>query len=440
MARITGSSDREKRKSRSSNRPITQGEYPQRQNRQSVSKATVSTADTRNPNSVRAGLNQTNKPNGGRVTGTQGRPKPATPAKVTGGTPTPPSKPLTRQSRVNGRLVAGADTRPSPNTRAAAKPAGPTPYQVSDPWAKPKRASIGNVKGPASSPNRPAATLKPSAKPAGNFRAPALPKGAATTAANVVKGASKLKGVGRLLGPAALLGDLAATGNSVFNPNSQGNQQLARAMSAVNQRYAGKSGPRFKNSNGGSVASKGTKPTSPMPKGSGDALREKSYASLQKFDVPKPKAKPASLKAAASAPAYRGSSQGSTGSSMSRSTPKPPAKAQPGQSKDMNENYRTWAKANPALASKVKSNQSGYNAFGKDAVAGVGPVKDSSSYKPQAEKTSEMNASAVRRAALTASAGSATDSGSSETPKEKPKGTGSNFRTDIALLDKKKKK
>lgn len=106
----------------------------------------------------------------------------------------------------------------------------------------------------------------------------------------------------------------------------------------------------------------------------------------------------------------------------------------------MNENYQMWAKANPALAAKVKSNQSGYNAFAKDAVAGVGPVKDGSSYKPQAEKTSEMNASAVRRAALSASAGSATDSGSSDAPKEKPKGTSTNFRTDIALLDKKKKK
>jgi hypothetical protein len=147
-----------------------------------------------------------------------------------------------------------------------------------------------------------------------------------------------------------------------------------------------------------------------------------------------------SLKATASSPSYRASSQGSSGSSMSRSTPKPPAKAQPGQSKDMNENYRAWAKANPALAAKVKSNQSGYNAIGKDAVAGVGPVKDGSSYKPQAEKTSEMNASAVRRAALSASAGSVTDSGSSDAPKEKPRSTASNFRTDIALLDKKKKK
>jgi hypothetical protein len=106
----------------------------------------------------------------------------------------------------------------------------------------------------------------------------------------------------------------------------------------------------------------------------------------------------------------------------------------------MNENYQAWAKANSKLADKVKKGQAGYNAIGKDAVAGVGPVRDGSSYKPQPEKTSEFNASAVRRAALSASAGSATDSGSSDAPKEKPKGTSTNFRTDIALLDKKKKK
>ena len=151
---------------------------------------------------------------------------------------------------------------------------------------------------------------------------------------------------------------------------------------------------------------------------------------------------------AASTTASRSSSSSGSGYSSSSGSSRPsiraaasaPKKPQPGQSKDMNENYQMWAKANPALAAKVKSNQSGYNAFAKDAVAGVGPVKDGSSYKPQAEKTSEMNASAVRRAALSASAGSATDSGSSDAPKEKPKGTSTNFRTDIALLDKKKKK
>ena len=416
--RITGSADRKKRQNSSSNRPVTQGQNPQRSNRQGVSQATVSNGDSRTR------------------TGT---------ARVTSGQE--PPKPVTRQSRVNGRLVAGTDTRPSPNTRAAAKPAGPTPYQVSDPWAKPARASIGNVKGPASSPNRPAATPKPPAKPAGNFRAPALPKGAATTAANVVKGASKLKGVGRLLGPAALLGDLAATGNSVFNPNSQGNQQLARAMSAVNQRYAGKSGPRFKNSNGGSVASKGTKPTSPMPKGSGDALREKSYASLQKFDVPKPKAKPASLKAAASAPAYRGSSQGSTGSSMSRSTPKAASKPEIKQTGNKEKDMQTWREtAGKQKGSGGKTLAQNLDDRNARVAANSAPnytQKSTGTYKPSEvvfdgsrmsdrlvgfkgadsapKATSGMNAGAVRRAALTASADSVTEPKIAQTPNKKKK-------------------
>jgi hypothetical protein len=244
----------------------------------------------------------------------------------------------------------------------------------------------------------------------------ALPAGKVPSALPAGKvGGPLAKAAGNLASRAGFVGtalQTAATANSVFNPNSDGNRQLGKALTAVNQRYAGKNGPRFKNPNSGSVASKGSSPKA--------TFNEKAYASKQKFDVPKAKAKPASLKAAASAPAYRGSSQGSTGSSMSRSTPKPPAKAQPGQSKDMNENYRAWAAANPTLAARVKKGQAGYNAIGKDAVAGVGPVKDGSSYKPQAENT-EMNASAVRRAALTASAGSVTDS-------------------DIALLDNKKKK
>lgn len=337
--RITGSSDREKRKSRSSNRPITQGQNPQRSNRQGVSRATVSTADTRNPDRVRAGLNQTNKPNGGRVTGTQGRPSPTTPAKVTGGTPTPPNKPLTRQSRVNGRLKPGTDARPSPNTRGSAKPAAnpagparPSIGNVSGPASNPNRPagptgptrpSIGNVRGPASSPNRPGTT----AKPTGNFRAPSLPKGSAKVAANVGRN------VGRgLLAKAVVLPDIALTANSVFNPNSEGNQQLAKAMAAVNQRYAGKNGPRFKNPNTGSVASKGSSPKA--------SFNEKAYASQQKFDVPKPKAKP-------QAPARTSSGSGSSnysGSSASRPSVRAAAASKPEmkQTGDKEKDMQTW--------------------------------------------------------------------------------------------------
>jgi hypothetical protein len=48
----------------------------------------------------------------------------------------------------------------------------------------------------------------------------------------------------------------------------------------------------------------------------------------------------------------------------------------------MNENYRIWAAANSKLADKVKKGQAGYNAISKDAVTGMGPVRDSASYKP----------------------------------------------------------
>ena len=366
-------------------------------------------------------------------------------AKVTSGQE--PPKPVTRQSRVNGRLVAGTDKRQLPSQKPAAKPAGPTPYQVSDPWANPKRASIGNVrgpasspnrpdgptgpvrasignvKGPASSPNRPAGTPKTLAKPAGNFRAPSLPKGSFKAAAN----AGKTVGKG-LLAKAVVPADIALTANSIFNPNSEGNQQLAKAMSAVNQRYAGTSGPRFKNPNTGSVASKGSKSSAPVPKGSSDALREKSFASLQKFRVPATKSPGTPTRQQTTTTASRSSSNSGSSSSYSSGSSRPSIraaaaakKAEPGQSKDMNENYRAWAAANPTLAARVKKGQSGYNAFSKDAVAGTGPVKDGNDYKPNVSSTETAKAP------------------SKETTKSDTS-TGKNFRTDIALLDKKKKK
>jgi hypothetical protein len=115
----------------------------------------------------------------------------------------------------------------------------------------------------------------------------ALPAGKVGGA--LVKGASKL---GRTLGIAGSALAVADTTRSILDPRSEGNQQLGKAMSAVNKRFSSNYGPRFKNPNSGPVASKGAKPKAPMPKNAGAALREKSYASLQKFTVPKPVAKP----------------------------------------------------------------------------------------------------------------------------------------------------
>jgi hypothetical protein len=57
----------------------------------------------------------------------------------------------------------------------------------------------------------------------------------------------------------------------------------------------------------------------------------------------------------------------------------------------MNENYRIWAAANKDLAPKVKKGQAGYNAIAKEAVSGVGPVRDSASYKPSVSSSDTAN-------------------------------------------------
>jgi hypothetical protein len=58
----------------------------------------------------------------------------------------------------------------------------------------------------------------------------------------------------------------------------------------------------------------------------------------------------------------------------------------------MNENYQAWAKANSKLADKVKKGQAGYNAIAKDAVSGMGPVRDSASYKPSVSSSDVASA------------------------------------------------
>lgn len=86
--RVTSSSNRS---TRSTTKPVTKGQNPQRANRQKVSQAKVTSDTTRGPSPGRFGQNK-QRPGGlagsggtGRVTGTAGRPKPATPAKVTTG-------------------------------------------------------------------------------------------------------------------------------------------------------------------------------------------------------------------------------------------------------------------------------------------------------------------------------------------------------------------
>ena len=339
MARITGSSDREKRKSRSSNRPITQGQNPQRSNRQGVSKATVSTADTRNPNSVRAGLNQTNKPNGGRVTGTQGRPKPANPPKVTGGTPTNTTGP-------GGALVKNPSNGGTTSTRVQ-------PVNVRDVTNQ----SRGQVSGTAS--NGSLGSAKPR---------PQLPAGTPQSLG------SRLRSGAKGLGTVGLLAQsLYETGKAI---------RSVSPLDPKNQAAARRSDPKA------------------QPLRTMTATEMRNAPRLEQYNPDKPKPKPSSPKLpTTSTTPSRPSSPVRQQSAPKASTP------QVGQSSDMDANYKAWAAANPKLAAKVKPGQAGYEAInGKPA-----PAKET--------------ATPAKSDALKISADS-----------------GKNFRTDIALLDKKKKK
>lgn len=429
--RITGSANREKRKAQSSNRPITQGQNPQRSNRQGVSRATVSNGDSRTR------------------TGT---------ARVTSGQV--PPKPVTRQSRVNGRLVAGTDKRQLPSQKPAAKPAGPTPYQVSDPWAKPARPSIGNVSGPASSPNRPAATPKPPTKPAGNFKAPSVPAAGSATKppvkgtpqaekwlkeqlkaqnSNSLKGSkigdvkSGLAGVlvqaasdtylaplARQAGASLGSGPLTALGRFIDDRRPGVNSKDEAKRKDPTQTVVDSRTPKLSNS-------MPSRPVGTRATLNGKSVYWDGYKWTPSSGSPVTASKPNTPKAPKLPAATNTASRSSGGSSMSSpvrtSSPKPaaPKKSAPGQTGDQNADYRSWAAANPKLAAKVKKGQAGYNAISKDAVAGMGPVRDSASYKPSVSNSD--TASTAKQDSLKIATGS-----------------GKNFRTDIALLDKKKKK
>jgi len=344
-------------------------------------------------------------------------------------------------------------------------PAG-TPHQVSDPWAKPKRSSIGNVKGPASNPNRPAAAPKPTAKPSGNFKAPSIPSPGSATKPPVKgtpqaeswlkeqlknRGSNALKGskIGNVKSGVAGVAVEAAS-NQFLAPQVRrlgtalGKGPLTSLGRFIDDRRPGvnsKDEAKRKDPTQTVVDSRTPKLSNSMPSrpvGTRQTLNGKSVywdgykwtassgspATVSKPTAPKAPKLPAATNTASRSSSPSRSSRSSGGSSMSSpvrtSSPKPAA-PQVKQSKDMNENYRMWAKANPTLAAKVKSNQSGYNAISKDAVAGMGPVRDSASYKPSV--SSSDTASTDKKDSLKISADS-----------------GKNFRTDIALLDKKKKK
>ena len=105
-------------------------------------KAPATSSETRNPNRVRAGINQNNKPGAGRVTGTMGRPKPSTPARVTASNraqsprlPNLPKNPVTGTTKTI-RATGGGSRDPKIN-RLSAQAAKPMPRKPAGPKLMP---------------------------------------------------------------------------------------------------------------------------------------------------------------------------------------------------------------------------------------------------------------------------------------------------------------
>jgi hypothetical protein len=116
-----------------------------------IAKAPTTSSEARNPNSVRAGLNQSNKPGAGRVTGTMGRSKPSTPARVTSGKPQSPRLPNLPKNPVKGagttntiRATGGRSTDPKIN-RLSAQASKPTPSKPVAPKAPAGLAKVAST-------------------------------------------------------------------------------------------------------------------------------------------------------------------------------------------------------------------------------------------------------------------------------------------------------
>jgi hypothetical protein len=77
-----------------------------------------------------------------------------------------------------------------------------------------------------------------------------------------------------------------------------------------------------------------------------------------KFEKPAPPKKPPQAQPTSSVASSSQSSTRNTAPSPKATTPSKPEA--PGQSKNMEENYAAWTKANKSLAEKVKPNQAGY--------------------------------------------------------------------------------
>lgn len=200
----------------------------------------------------------------------------------------------------------------------------------------------------------------------------ALPPG---TKGGALAAAKKSAGLlGKVAGAAGVVGGMAAEVKEMSDRakrDAERNKKLGRRPFEELR-----SGNRSTAKGGQGNRGRNAKPAASKPKAT-----EKQIAALTQkgglFYQGPGKPKPAAKKTAVS---------GGGGSKSTASKPK--AKSQ-GQSKDMGENYRRWAAANPKLAAKVKKGQAGY--------AELKGSKKPSTPAPASKKGSTSPSSAVKK-------------------------------------------
>lgn len=274
--------------------------------------------------------------------------------KVKPGTPHPTKKGLVMGK--NGSYVAkttyAKQVRAAQAAEAASKKGGAIVKADSSAITKPSNKGGGLAKTGGSQKALPGSNPKalPPGKPGG-----ALKIGKASTGKINVKGA-----LGNVA-LATLASYVADKANKAANPETwkKKSEELKAAMSKPKPTVKGAGGGQGNRGRNSSTPAK--RPVANLP----SDYKKTEAAAFKAAEKPK-----ATIKSAAKAPA-------------SKPKPKPQ-----GQSKDMGENYRRWAAANPKLAAKLKKGQAGY--------AELKGNKKPSTPAPASKKGSTSPSSAVK--------------------------------------------
>lgn len=231
---------------------------------------------------------------------------------------------------------------------------------------------------------------------------PALPPAKTSAAASTTRAAGRgvASGLGRIAGPVATLAAIAETARSVFNPKDNILTDLQKLPGAIRRDSYRPNPPGASRTKADTIgdgkkgggldknrpAQRQTRPVSNIPPAEGTGRGGPSDVNRGRSELPRP--------AAGSSTGSSGKGSSSSGGATRSSSPAIPsaamkaAPAGPSQSKNMDENYAAWAKANKDLAAKVKEGQAGYGAIQKalgKSTSGTGPVKDGNEYASKIE-------------------------------------------------------